>query len=66
MGNNTYSIQQCFVKADLVDGTSIEIPYPHMRYDGSEEIYWYQDKALTNIQILDPNKKPQSTFKVFE
>lgn len=65
MGNNNYKIEECYVTATLVNGDNIEIPYVHMRYDSSDQIYWYKDKSLTDIKILDPNKNPQNHFKVF-
>jgi len=65
MANKDFELKDCFVRASLTDGTKIEIPYSDMRYDSFDEIYWYQDKSLTQIEILDPNKKSQSQYKTF-
>ena len=62
----SYDIKDCRVKATLVNGDKIEIPYIHMRYDSADEIYWYKDQSLSNIEILGPDGNPQTQFSVFE
>jgi hypothetical protein len=66
MAKNDYELKDCKVKATLVDGSDIIFDYVKMRHDAIDDIYWYKDKSLSNIEILDPQENPQTKFNIFE
>ncbi len=62
---NDFKIDDCQIKASIVDGDIIIFDYKDMQYDSADDIYWYMGQALNNIEILDPNGNPQTKFKTF-
>ncbi|MCK5111072.1 MAG: hypothetical protein KAQ94_06080 [Arcobacteraceae bacterium] len=65
MEKNNYSIEDCQIKATIVGGEIIIFDYKLMRYDSADDIHWYKGQALSKIEILDPDGKPQTKYKVF-
>ncbi len=62
---NDFKIEDCIIKATIPNGDIIEFPKKFMRYDSADDIFWYEDKALSDIEILDPNGNAQTKYKSF-
>lgn len=66
MNEDSYTLDECKVKAKTVSGGIVEFDLKYMTYDSREDIYWYKDEALNDIEILDPNGNPQTKYKTFQ
>jgi len=60
-----FKLDDCLIKALSPTGEVISCKKTEMYYDAAEDIYWYQDKSLSDIQILDPWGNKQDKYKVY-
>ena len=60
-----FKLDDCLIKAKGPEGQIVNCKKTEMYYDAADDIYWYKDISLYDIEILDPNGNKQDKYKVY-